>query len=66
MILSAKVFQELVDEFGDIPYSQAFQSNIYPHPAYDKAQDIYNSLLLSLDTAITYMQQTAPIFIFNN
>lgn len=60
MILSAKVFQEMVDAFGDIPYSQAFQPNIYPHPAFDKAQDIYNSLLLSLDTAINYMQQNAP------
>ena len=60
MILSAKKFQELVDEFGDIPYSQAFQPNTYPHPAYDKAQDIYNALQLSLDTAISYMQQTPP------
>ena len=39
---------------------QAFQSNIYPHPAYDKAQDIYDSLLLSLDTAINYMSTTCP------
>lgn len=60
MILSAKKFQELVDEFGDIPYSQAFQPNTYPHPAYDKAQDIYNDLQLSLDTAINYMQMEAP------
>jgi len=55
MILSAKKFQELVDTYGDIPYSQAFQSNQYSHPAYDAAEDIYNSLLLSLDTAISYM-----------
>lgn len=55
MILSAKLFQELVDLYGDIPYSQAFQTSQYPTPAYDKAQDIYNSLLLSLDTAIGYM-----------
>jgi hypothetical protein len=61
MILSAKIFQEMVDAFGYIPYSQAFQSNTYPHPAYDKAQDIYNSLLLSLDTAINYMSQSAPL-----
>jgi hypothetical protein len=60
MILSAKKFQELVDEFGDIPYSQAFQPNVYLHPAYDKAQDIYNALQLSLDTAIMYMKLNAP------
>jgi hypothetical protein len=57
MILSAKVFQEVADTYGDVPYSQAFQPNTYPHPAYDDAKDIYNSLLLSLDTAINYMQQ---------
>jgi hypothetical protein len=60
MILSAKMFQELVDTYGDIPYSQAFQTNVYKHPAYDKAQDIYNALLLSLDSAITYMNEEAP------
>ncbi len=60
MILSAKSFQELVDTYGDIPYSQAFKNNEFKHPAYDKAQDIYNSLLLSLDTAISYMKHTAP------
>ena len=60
MILSAKIFQEMTDAFGDIPYSEAFQSNTYSHPAYDKAEDIYKSLLLSLDTAINYLQQNAP------
>ena len=58
MILSAKLFQELVDLYGNIPYSQAFQVRQYPTPAYDKAQDIYTSLLLSLDTAISYMNLT--------
>lgn len=55
MILSAKLFQELVDLYGDIPYSQAFQVRQYTTPGYDKAQDVYNSLLASLDTAISYM-----------
>ena len=58
MILSAKLFQELVDLYGDIPYSQAFQVRKNPTPAYDNAKDIYNSLLLSLDTAISYMNLT--------
>ncbi len=58
MILSADLFQQLVDLFGDIPYSQAFQTNKYSTPAYDKAQTIYSSLQLKLDTAINYMQLT--------
>ncbi len=56
IILSAKLFQELVDLYGDIPYSQAFNVNKYTTPTYDKAQDIYHSLLARLDTAIGYMK----------
>ncbi|MBG9376915.1 SusD/RagB family nutrient-binding outer membrane lipoprotein [Panacibacter sp. DH6] len=60
MIISAKMFQELADTYGDIPYSQAFQTETYKRPAYDKAEDIYVSLQASLDSAISYMQETAP------
>lgn len=59
MILSAKMFQELVDLFGNIPYSQAFQVSTITRPAYDKAEDIYQSLQLRLDTAISYLKITA-------
>lgn len=65
IILSAKLFQELVDLYGDIPYSQAFNVNTYTHPAYDKAQDIYNALQKRLDTAIIYMGLNVPK-IFNS
>ncbi|HEY4286216.1 MAG TPA: SusD/RagB family nutrient-binding outer membrane lipoprotein [Puia sp.] len=56
MVLSAKLWQELVDLFGNLPYTQAFQTTKYPTPAYDKAQDIYKALQLSLDSAIIYLQ----------
>jgi hypothetical protein len=56
MVLSAKLFQQLVDLFGNIPYSQAFQTDKYSKPAYDKAQDIYDHLQTSLDTAIMYLK----------
>ncbi len=59
IILSAKLFQELVDLYGDIPYSQAFQNNKYTTPVYDKAQDIYNSLQTRLDTAIMYFKTSS-------
>src|SRR5215831_2223488 len=58
MIISAKMFQELVDIYGDIPYSQAFQNDKYTQPAYDKAQDVYAALNKRLDTAVSYMQMT--------
>jgi hypothetical protein len=56
IILSAKLFQEVVDLYGDVPYSQAFQVDQHTSPTYDKAQDIYNALLKRLDTAIIYLQ----------
>lgn len=59
IVLSAKLFQEVVDFFGDVPYSQAFQTGKYTTPAYDPAQQIYNSLQLRLDTAITYLRTYA-------
>ncbi|HOZ79476.1 MAG TPA: SusD/RagB family nutrient-binding outer membrane lipoprotein [Ferruginibacter sp.] len=65
MILSAKFFQELTDAFGDIPYSQAFQTNLYPRPAYDKPQDIYAALQASLDSAIAYMDNDVTIAFTN-
>jgi len=60
MVLSADLIQQLVDLYGDIPYSQAFQSTTYPNPKFDDAQGIYNSLLLSLDTAVLYLSHEVP------
>ncbi|MEP6682952.1 MAG: SusD/RagB family nutrient-binding outer membrane lipoprotein [Parafilimonas sp.] len=71
-ILSAKLWQELVDLFGDIPYTQAFHYKEFPTPAYDAQKDVYNSVLLSLDTAVDYMKNLtaaksfAPADIINN
>lgn len=58
MILSARLWQDMVDIYGNIPYSQAFQTQAYRRPEYDKGQDIYAALQKSLDTAINYMKAT--------
>lgn len=58
MVLSAKLFQDLVDIYGNIPYSQAFKNDQYTQPAYDKAADIYTALQQSLDSAIIYLKAT--------
>jgi len=49
IILSAKLWQELVDVFGDIPYSQSFQSDLYQNPTYDKGTEVYAALQTNLD-----------------
>jgi hypothetical protein len=56
MIIAARLWQDMVDIYGNIPYSQAFESNTYRQPAYDNGQDIYAALQKSLDSAIIYMK----------
>jgi hypothetical protein len=51
IIMKAFDFQQLVDNFNNVPYSQAFDSkNITP--VYDKGADIYHDLGKQLDAAI--------------
>jgi hypothetical protein len=52
MIMKAWDFENLVDNFNDVPYSQAFQPSTILFPKYDKAADIYTDLGKQLDAAI--------------
>ena len=61
MILSAKLWQELVDMYGNIPYSDAFNVQNTITPKYDKDYDVYRQLHQSLDKAISYMHGTASL-----
>ncbi len=60
MVLSVKLWQETVDQFGAIPYAQAFDYVNYPRPAYTPAADIYADLLVKMDKAISYLDAAAP------
>ncbi|MBS1949057.1 MAG: SusD/RagB family nutrient-binding outer membrane lipoprotein [Bacteroidetes bacterium] len=51
-IMKAYIFQLLVDQFNDVPYTDALQGNGKLRPTYDKASDIYPSLASLLDSAI--------------
>jgi hypothetical protein len=59
MILSARLFQDLVDIYGNIPYTEAFDNEHHTQPVYDKAADVYGSLQRNLDSAIINMGRTA-------
>jgi len=52
MIMKAYNFQQLVDNFNNVPYSQAFQPTKYLFPQYDKGIDIYHDLGVQLTDAI--------------
>jgi hypothetical protein len=58
MIMKAYDFQQLVDNYNDVPYSQAFNtSNLFP--AYDKGPAIYADLLKQLDAAIALINSSS-------
>ena len=64
-IIKAKLFQDLVDIYGNIPYSKAFDIKRNPTPAYDKGEDIYASLQTELDSAIKYFNTSVKPLAFN-
>ena len=60
-IMKAYIFQNLVDLYGDVPYSDAFKAdkgNL--KPKYDAQQTIYEDLVVQLDAAMAAIQ-AAPV-----
>ncbi|MBL1219512.1 SusD/RagB family nutrient-binding outer membrane lipoprotein [Chryseobacterium sp. L7] len=55
-------YQVLVDTYGDIPYTQALNIDAYPLPKYDKAADIYSSLITKLTADINNLSASAGTF----
>jgi hypothetical protein len=59
MIMKVYDFQQLVDQFGDVPYSQAFQPSTILNPGYDNQLAIYNDLVKQLDAAIALIKNSS-------
>ncbi|MCO5936682.1 SusD/RagB family nutrient-binding outer membrane lipoprotein [Mucilaginibacter sp. RB4R14] len=51
-IMKAYDFEQLVDNYGDVPYTEAFQQSKTFFPKYDKGQAIYTDLIKQLDAAV--------------
>lgn len=58
-VVKALRFQELVDLYGNVPYSDAFKGIEVFQPKYDKAEDIYDSLIVLLTGAIADLKANA-------
>jgi hypothetical protein len=54
-VMMCYVFQQLVDFYGDIPYTEAFQKVNNILPKYDDQQSIYEDLIVRLDSSINAM-----------
>lgn len=57
-IMKAFHFQILVDTYGDIPYTQALQGTTAITPTYDKAQAIYDDLIVQIDAALALLAKS--------
>jgi len=60
-LLSVFVYQELVDTFGDIPYSEALNPANYT-PVYDDAQTIYKDLISRAKAAVSTLDDSEGSF----
>lgn len=60
--MKAVHFSTLVDGFGNVPYSQAFNIKKTTTPAYDDAKTIYLDLFAQLDSAVTYFQNASTYY----
>ena len=59
-IMKAMVFWKLTDRWGDIPYSEALNSEINT-PKFDKQEDIYKDILKELTEAAAQIDGGAPV-----
>lgn len=58
-IMKAYGFQALVDNYGNVPYTEAFQAPVVLSPKYDKGEAIYDDLLKQLDAAIALIKTSS-------
>ena len=56
-IMTAFAWSYVIENFGDMPYSQALDFN-YPSPAYDDALTVYKDLIDRLDAAMAQLDVT--------
>ena len=60
-ILEALVMAKATALYGDVPYSQAFDSQNFPTPIFDKQVDVYAALQITLDKAISNLSATTGL-----
>ena len=55
-IMKSHAIQMLVDIYGNVPYTEAFQGTDLQTPKYDQAVDVYKAIFADLDLAIAKLQ----------
>ena len=65
-IMKSLNFQMLVDVYGNVPYTEAFQSGTIRNPKYDDDEAIYKDLFRQLDVAIALLNNPVASSADNN
>lgn len=60
LIMKSLVTQNLVDIFGNIPYTEASQPLLTIRPKYDDAQAIYKDLIVKINAGIDAIKASTP------
>lgn len=58
-VMKALIFQQLVDMYGNVPYSEALKGNNVLAPKFDDQKAIYESIITLLDEAIIDIKANA-------
>ena len=51
-IMKGYIFSQLVDTYGDVPFSEAFQGTVNPSASYDDDEAVYDEVMALLDSGI--------------
>ncbi len=57
----AYAFGMMTSLYGDIPFTQASNSDVYPNPAYDSQASVYSGVQTMLDQAIVLLNTSSTI-----
>jgi hypothetical protein len=57
-VIEANMIGTATALWGDIPYTELFQPDVFPNPKFDKQRDVYASVQVLLDDAIVNMGRT--------
>jgi Starch-binding associating with outer membrane len=55
-VMKVFIFQQIVDVYGNVPYSEALKGSAILFPKFDDQKTIYEGLIKDLDSAITYIK----------
>jgi len=52
-VMQCYVYQMMADIYDEIPFDEALQGNIIPHPHFRPGQEVYDSLIVRIDEALS-------------